>query len=172
MELVEESPYRFRIDPFGDMRVPGIVFASRALLPDVSADRSLEQVANVATLPGIVTASYAMPDIHWGYGFPIGGVAATDVDDAGVVSPGGVGFDISCGVRLMAAGLDRAGFARVRETLMDRLGAATPRGMGRGAVWRLDGEQELAQVLRGGSRYAVAQGRGVARDLDRCEDYG
>src|SRR5690606_38328312 len=87
MDLVEESPYRFRIDPYGDMRVPGIVFASRALLPDVRAARSREQVANVATLPGIVTDSYAMPDIHWGYGYPIGGVAATDVDAGGVVSP-------------------------------------------------------------------------------------
>src|SRR5690606_15219755 len=172
MELVEESPYRFRIDPFGDMRVPGIVFASRALLPDVRADRSVEQVANVATLPGIVTASYAMPDIHWGYGFPIGGVAATDVEAGGVVSPGGVGFDISCGVRLLAAGLDRAGFARFRERLMDRLGAAIPRGMGRGAVWRLDGRRELEKVLLEGSRYAVERGRGVPRDLDRCEDYG
>ncbi|HEY8452160.1 MAG: RtcB family protein [Micromonosporaceae bacterium] len=172
MELVEESPYRFRIDPFGDMRVPGIVFASRALLPDVRADRSVEQVANVATLPGIVTASYAMPDIHWGYGFPIGGVAATDVEAGGVVSPGGVGFDISCGVRLLAADLDRAGFARVRERLMDRLGAAIPRGMGRGAVWRLSGQRELEKVLLEGSRYAVEQGRGVPRDLDRCEDYG
>ncbi len=86
------------------MRVPGVVFASRSLLPDgPGADKALEQVANVATLPGIVGASYAMPDVHWGYGFPIGGVAATDVEAGGVVSPGGVGFDISCGVRLLAA---------------------------------------------------------------------
>jgi tRNA-splicing ligase RtcB (3'-phosphate/5'-hydroxy nucleic acid ligase) len=86
------------------MRVPGVVFASRELLPAVSGDRSLEQVANMATLPGIVRASYAMPDVYWGYGFPIGGVAATDVDaDGVVVSPGGVGFDISCGVRLLPA---------------------------------------------------------------------
>ena len=100
LQLVEESPWRWRLEPTGAMRVPGIVFASRELLPDVAADRSLEQVANVATLPGIVVASFAMPDVHWGYGFPIGGVAATAVDDGGVVSPGGVGFDISCGVRL------------------------------------------------------------------------
>lgn len=83
MELVEESPYRFRIDRHDPMRVPGVVFASRSLLPDAGADRSLEQVANVATLPGIVGASYAMPDVHLGYGFPIGGVAATDVEAAG-----------------------------------------------------------------------------------------
>src|SRR5690606_4707763 len=79
VELIEETPYRFRIERTGQMRVPGVVFASRALLPDIQQDRSLTQVANVATLPGIVAASYAMPDIHWGYGFPIGGVAATDV---------------------------------------------------------------------------------------------
>jgi tRNA-splicing ligase RtcB len=172
MELVEESPYRYRIEPYGAMRVPGVVFASRSLLPDVRADRSLEQVANVATLPGIERASYAMPDIHWGYGFPIGGVAATDVAAGGAVSPGGVGFDISCGVRLLAADLDRAALAPLREELMDGLAAAIPRGMGRGAVWRLSGRSELAEVLTAGSRYAVAQGRGVPRDLDRCEDYG
>lgn len=101
MKLIEETPYRFRIEKEGAMRVPGIVFASRALLPAGDADMALTQVANVATLPGIVRASYAMPDVHWGYGFPIGGVAATDIDDGGVVSPGGVGFDISCGVRLL-----------------------------------------------------------------------
>jgi tRNA-splicing ligase RtcB len=97
IELVQETPVRWRIDPHGAMRVPGIVFASQALLPEVVEDRSMEQVVNVATLPGIVVASYAMPDVHWGYGFPIGGVAATAVQQGGVVSPGGVGFDISCG---------------------------------------------------------------------------
>src|SRR5690606_29275819 len=103
MELIEESPFRFRIKPHDDMRVPGVVFASQRLLPTARGDQTLQQVANVATLPGIVEASYAMPDMHWGYGFPIGGVAATDVAKDGVVSPGGVGFDICCGVRLYAA---------------------------------------------------------------------
>ncbi|WP_405096389.1 RtcB family protein [Micromonospora sp. NBC_01412] len=168
MELVEESPFRFRIDRRDPMRVPGVVFASRALLPDVGSDRSLEQVANVATLPGIVGASYAMPDVHWGYGFPIGGVAAA----GGVVSPGGVGFDISCGVRLLATDLDRADLPRLRDALMDGLDAAVPRGMGRGAVWKLADPAELDAVLRGGSRYAVERGHGVPRDLDRCEDFG
>ncbi|HKN95974.1 MAG TPA: RtcB family protein, partial [Pseudonocardiaceae bacterium] len=128
MELVQETPYRLRIARDGEMRVPGVVFTSRALLPDPAADQSVTQVANVATLPGIVDASYAMPDMHWGYGFPIGGVAATDVRAGGVVSPGGVGFDISCGVRLLAAELDREEFARVREQVMDGLARATPRG--------------------------------------------
>ncbi|MGK5520199.1 RtcB family protein [Micromonospora sp. URMC 107] len=172
MELVEESPYRFRIDRHDPMRVPGVVFASRSLLPDAGEDKSLEQVANVATLPGIVGASYAMPDVHWGYGFPIGGVAATDVAHGGVVSPGGVGFDISCGVRLLAADTDRDGLRPRLDALMDGLGEATPRGMGRGAVWHLSTRAELDAVLRGGSRYAVERGFGVERDLYRCEDTG
>ncbi|TDB81193.1 RtcB family protein [Micromonospora sp. KC721] len=172
MELVEEAPYRFRIDRHDPMRVPGTVFASRSLLPDVAGDRSLEQVANVATLPGIVGAAYAMPDVHWGYGFPIGGVAATDPADGGVVSPGGVGFDISCGVRLLAADLDRGELDGVLESVMDGLGAGTPRGMGRGAVWQLADRAELDAVLCGGSRYAVDRGHGTARDLARCEDGG
>jgi tRNA-splicing ligase RtcB (3'-phosphate/5'-hydroxy nucleic acid ligase) len=120
------------------MRVPGVVFVSKELLPDVRSDKSLQQVANVATLPGIVLASYAMPDVHWGYGFPIGGVAAMDVEAGGVVSPGGVGFDISCGVRLLAArDLDRHQVAPRLDTVMDGLDRATPRGVGRGGVWRL-----------------------------------
>ncbi len=171
VELIEETPYRFRIERTGQMRVPGVVFASRALLPDIQQDRSLTQVANVATLPGIVAASYAMPDIHWGYGFPIGGVAATDVADGGVVSPGGVGFDISCGVRLLAADRSRDDLAPQMEKLMDALDRTVPRGMGRGAVWSLRRSQ-LDQVLTGGSAYAVEQGHGVPRDLERCEDRG
>lgn len=170
MELVAETPYRFRIDRHGDMRVPGIVLASESLLPDARADRSLEQVANVATLPGIVEASYAMPDMHWGYGFPIGGVAATDVAGGGVVSPGGVGFDISCGVRLLAVDLDRAEFPV--ERVMDGLDRAIPRGAGRGAVWSLAGRIELERLLLGGARYAATQGHGLPRDLERCEDGG
>ncbi|PWU50065.1 RNA-splicing ligase RtcB [Micromonospora globispora] len=172
MELVEESPYRFRIDRHDPMRVQGVVFASRSLLPDAGADKSLDQVANVATLPGIVDASYAMPDIHWGYGFPIGGVAATDVERGGVVSPGGVGFDISCGVRLLTADLSRDELRSRLDALMDGLGESTPRGMGKGAVWHLTDRTELDGVLRGGSRYAVERGFGVERDLERCEDYG
>jgi tRNA-splicing ligase RtcB (3'-phosphate/5'-hydroxy nucleic acid ligase) len=170
MEIVEESPYRFRVPQHGQMRVPGMVFASRALLPDAGADRSLDQVVGVAALPGIVGASYAMPDMHLGYGFPIGGVAATDVERGGVVSPGGVGFDISCGVRLLTADLDRGELPTAR--VMDGLDRATPRGAGKGAVWTLAGRDELERVLSGGSRYAVERGHGVTRDLERCEDGG
>ncbi|MFE0765782.1 RtcB family protein [Streptomyces smyrnaeus] len=169
-EYVQEDPYRFRLDPQDGMRAPGVVFASRELLRD--AEKSLEQVVNVATLPGIVGASYAMPDIHWGYGFPIGGVAATDVADGGVISPGGVGFDISCGVRLLAADCDRHGLEPALQEVMDGLGRTIPRGAGPGGVWEPDGPDELEAVLEGGSRYAVEQGHGEERDLRRCEDGG
>jgi tRNA-splicing ligase RtcB len=168
VNLVAESPYRFRIEPSGGMRVPGVVFASEALMRD--ADKAVEQVANVATLPGVVEASYAMPDMHWGYGFAIGGVAATDPSDGGVVSPGGVGFDISCGVRLLAADIDADELPL--ERLMDGLDPVLPRGAGKGAVWHLTSENELTGILVGGSAYAVERGQGVERDLLRCEDQG
>jgi tRNA-splicing ligase RtcB len=173
VRVVQETPFRFRIVQEGAMRVPGIVFASASLLPGERGDKALDQVANVATLPGIVRASYAMPDVHWGYGFPIGGVAATDVDADGVVSPGGVGFDISCGVRLLAArDLDRDGLAHRLGAVMDGLDRAIPRGMGREGTWPLPDRGTLRQVLEGGARYAVEQGYGVTRDLERCEDGG
>jgi tRNA-splicing ligase RtcB len=173
MRIVEETPFRFRIEREGAMRVPGIVFGSRSLLPAEHGDKALVQVANVATLPGIVRASYAMPDVHWGYGFPIGGVAATDVDAGGVVSPGGVGFDISCGVRLLVArDLDSQGLAPRLHAVMERLDHTIPRGMGTEGVWRLPDRAMLRRVLEGGARLAVEQGHGVSRDLERCEAYG
>lgn len=172
VRLVEETPWRWRIERQGAMRVPGIVFASSELLPDVAADQSLQQVVNVATLPGVVVASYAMPDVHWGYGFPIGGVAATDVEAGGVISPGGVGFDISCGVRVLLSPLDRQEIAPKIGALMDALDRLVPKGMGRGAVWQLEGHDELTRVLTGGAVYAVERGHGTERDLERCEDGG
>lgn len=170
--VTEESPFRFRIDPRGRMSVPGVVFASRQLLPQAVGDRALEQVVNVATLPGVVRASFAMPDVHWGYGFPIGGVAATDIDTGGVVSPGGVGFDISCGVRLLAADIERAELAPRLGRLMDILGDTVPRGAGRGGLWRLSGRAEMEELLAHGAGYAVERGHGTPRDLARCEDRG
>ncbi|WP_323809141.1 RtcB family protein [Kitasatospora acidiphila] len=173
IRLTEESAYRFRIEQQDLMRVPGVVYASKELLPQGEGDKALEQVANVATLPGIVRASYAMPDVHWGYGFPIGGVAATDIGHGGVISPGGVGFDISCGVRLLAAGIDREELDPQRmHRLMDILDDTIPRGMGRGGLWELSGTEEMDELLVGGARYAVEHGHGVPRDLDRCEDLG
>lgn len=172
MKIIEETPYRFRIEQEGAMRVPGIVFASRSLLPDEHGDMALQQVANVATLPGIVRASYAMPDVHWGYGFPIGGVAATDIDAGGVVSPGGVGFDISCGVRLLVSSLNREELQSKIRAVMDRLDVAIPRGVGTKGVWRLPNRGVLEEVLTGGAAFAVQQGHGVVGDLQRCEDGG
>lgn len=170
--LSQQSPVRWLLEPTGAMRVPGVVFASAALMPDVESDRSLVQVANVATLQGIEVASYAMPDVHWGYGFPIGGVAATRVAGGGVVSPGGVGFDISCGVRLLAAPLaDQDLEGRLTE-LMDALGGAIPRGMGRGGVWHLADTHQLERILTDGAAGVVARGHGEPRDLIRCEDGG
>jgi tRNA-splicing ligase RtcB len=170
--LVEETPYRWRIDRSGEMRVPGVVFTSRRLIPVGGWDQSLQQVINVATLPGIVEASYAMPDVHWGYGFPIGGVAATDVAAGGVVSPGGVGFDISCGVRLLVSPLSRPQLAPRLPALMDELDRHIPRGLGQGGIWLLRDDHELTAVLRGGSRYCIERGHGTQADLARCEDHG
>ena len=172
MKLVGETPWRWRIEKAGSMRVPGIVFASEKLLPDVADDRSLDQVVNVATLPGIVVASFAMPDVHWGYGFPIGGVAATDVGAGGVVSPGGVGFDISCGVRLLTSPLSEASIRpRLRE-VMDELARTVPKGMGPGGIWPIESDRELESILVRGVSQAVERGYGSQRDLDRCEDGG
>ncbi|MET7378530.1 RtcB family protein [Streptomyces sp. NPDC005526] len=170
--LVEETPFRFRIERQDPMRVPGLVFATRELLPQAAGDKALEQVVNVATLPGIVRASYAMPDVHWGYGFPIGGVAATDIDAGGVISPGGVGFDISCGVRLLAGDIDREPLASRMRRLMDILGDTVPRGLGRGGLWKLSGRPQMEKLLVAGAEYAVEHGHGVPRDLERCEDRG
>lgn len=171
-DLVAETPYRWRVGPSGDMRVPGVVYASRRLLPHVDADQSLGQVRHVATLPGVVSASYAMPDVHWGYGFPIGGVAATDVERGGVVSPGGVGFDISCGVRLLLSAHDAQGLRPRLAAVMDALHEAIPRGLGGRGLWRLAGHGERSGVLREGARYAVERSRGESGDLEHCEDGG
>ncbi|HXX91301.1 MAG TPA: RtcB family protein [Acidimicrobiales bacterium] len=160
---------RWRIDPVGAMRVPGIVYASEALMPHVLEEEALQQVVNVATLPGIVSASYAMPDVHWGYGFPIGGVAATDVEAGGVVSPGGVGFDISCGVRLLVSPLDADELAPHLAGVMDQLAARVPTGLGAGGVVTLADGRQLDAVLRHGASEVVAQGLGTDADLARCD---
>lgn len=172
IELIEETPWRWRIAKHERMRVPGIVFASADLLPDVAGDRALDQVVNVASLPGIVEASYAMPDVHWGYGFAIGGVAATDIDDGGVVSPGGVGFDISCGVRLLLTPFEAHDVTRHLPKLMNELARLTPKGVGPGGVWDIATPDQLDRILVRGILEAVDRGHGDARDLDRCEDRG
>jgi len=152
------------------MRVEGIIFADARLIAPLRTDPALDQVANVATLPGIVGASLAMPDIHWGYGFPVGGVAAMRADH-GVVSPGGIGFDINCGVRLMRSNLV-AGEIRPRlEHLADALFAAVPSGVGARTGQRL-ARRDLDEVMGKGARWAVERGFGWSNDLDRTEERG
>jgi len=152
------------------MRVPGIIFASAELIRAMD-DKVLEQVTNVASLPGIVKASYAMPDAHWGYGFPIGGVAAFDADQGGVVSAGGVGFDISCGVRTLHTGLQRADIEPVKKRLADALYGSIPVGLGSTGRIHLD-EAGLDAMLAGGARWAVNCGWGYREDLQRIEEQG
>jgi len=160
----------WRIEPYGAMRVPAIIYADENLLRDMD-DKVYEQAANVATLPGIVQASYAMPDAHWGYGFPIGGVAAFDADQGGVVSAGGVGFDISCGVRTMLTGLKVVDLLPVQKSLADSLFRQIPAGLGSKGPITLD-QMDMDAMLTGGASWAVEHGWGEARDLERIEERG
>jgi tRNA-splicing ligase RtcB (3'-phosphate/5'-hydroxy nucleic acid ligase) len=172
LEQIEPFVWRIPEDTVPGMRVPGIVFATEEMASRAVEDRAVEQVANVATLPGIVEASYAMPDIHWGYGFPIGGVAATDPSQGGVVSPGGVGFDIACGVRLIRSSLDWERDVRSSAPALVRtLGRRVPRGVGTKGRMRLSGE-EMGEVLRDGVRFALSRGIGSEEDAELCEDGG
>ncbi|MDJ1158073.1 RtcB family protein [Chelatococcus sp. SYSU_G07232] len=160
----------WRIEPTGAMRVPAVIYADEDLIRGMD-DKVGVQACNVATLPGIVTASYAMPDAHWGYGFPIGGVAAFDPDGGGIVSAGGVGFDISCGVRTMLTDLAVADIEPVQSRLADALFREIPAGVGsRGAI-TLD-TVEMDRMLTGGARWAVENGWGESRDLERIEEGG
>jgi tRNA-splicing ligase RtcB len=151
------------------MRVPAVLYATESLLLDMD-DKVREQITNVATLPGIVKAAYAMPDAHWGYGFPIGGVAAFDPAD-GVISAGGVGFDVSCGVRALRTGLTMAGLEAVKEALAEALFRTVPAGLGSHGKIHLDGAGMKAMLL-GGARWAVEQGFGNAEDLGMVEEHG
>jgi tRNA-splicing ligase RtcB len=152
------------------MRVPAIIFANADLIQEMD-DKVFEQAANVARLPGIVCASYAMPDAHWGYGFPIGGVAAFDPAEGGVVSAGGVGFDISCGVRTLHTGLGREDLMPLQEVLAEALYYRIPAGLGSTGRIRLS-ERELDRMLEGGARWALERGYGEPEDLERIEEHG
>jgi tRNA-splicing ligase RtcB len=171
MAAVRISELEWELPRSGAMRVPGRVFASAELFAALRDDPCLEQVTNVACLPGIVGASLAMPDVHWGYGFPIGGVAAFDAH-AGVISPGGVGFDINCGVRLLALDGVRAKKAREhRGELAKALLQAIPAGAGRGGELKLKAH-ELDHVARAGAAWAVERDLGEPDDLERTEEHG
>ncbi|WP_147652674.1 RtcB family protein [Vulcaniibacterium gelatinicum] len=154
----------------GEARAPVVLYGDRELLADMD-DKVLEQIRNVARLPGIVGAAMAMPDAHWGYGFPIGGVAAFDADEGGIVSAGGVGFDISCGIRCLRTDLRLTDLAGHERDLANALARQIPAGVGSEGRIRLT-VQELDRVLRGGARWAVEHGYGAAEDLDYIEDHG
>jgi tRNA-splicing ligase RtcB len=168
--LVKLDDYRWEIPKIGQMKAPGMIYCDERLLPSIEDDKSADQVFNVAHLPGIVGRSLAMPDIHWGYGFPIGGVAAFDVEH-GVVSPGGVGYDINCGVRLAVTALQREAVSGIVRDLIDLLFARVPCGLGSTGGIKLS-RPEMAAVVKQGAKWAVHKGMGTAADLPRIEDGG
>jgi tRNA-splicing ligase RtcB len=162
--------HTWEAEPKDGMSVPAIIYANEALIRGMD-DKVFVQVTNVAKLPGIVKASYAMPDAHWGYGFPIGGVAAFDADQGGVISAGGVGFDISCGVRAMLTGLTRAEVVNVQKPLADSLFRSIPAGLGAEGRITLD-RAETDAMLAGGAVWAAARGWGDPADCERIEEGG
>jgi tRNA-splicing ligase RtcB (3'-phosphate/5'-hydroxy nucleic acid ligase) len=164
------SDFLWELPQNGQMRVPARIYATETMMTQILADNAPQQAANVAHLPGIVKASLAMPDIHWGYGFPIGGVAAFTLKD-GVISPGGVGYDINCGVRLMASKLSQDDIQpRLRE-LVNQLFRDVPTGVGAAGALRVS-QPELHRVAVQGSQWAVAQGMGSETDLEFTEEHG
>jgi tRNA-splicing ligase RtcB (3'-phosphate/5'-hydroxy nucleic acid ligase) len=174
MNFERLSEYRYRIPREGEMRVDAAFYASEKILADLEAEdyASLKQLGNVATLPGIVEPALTMPDVHWGYGFPIGGVAAFDPERGGVVSPGGIGFDINCGVRLLTSEIERPELEQRKEGLADALFEAVPSGMGRGRADLRLKREEVEEVLVEGAVPLVERGFGEAEDLGRIESGG
>jgi len=167
--LVRDDPYTWSV-PAGPGRHAVRLFGSRDLLESMD-DKVLEQIGNVARLPGLVGCAMTMPDAHWGYGFPIGGVAAFDAQAGGIISAGGVGFDISCGIRCLRVDLDRAELAPALRKVSDSLFRDIPAGVGEGGNLQLT-VQELDQVLVGGAKWAVGRGYGVPGDLEYIEEHG
>ena len=170
MELKQIDKYRWELPKTGAMRVPGIIYATESMLKAEKQKEPLKQVANVATLPGILKASFAMPDMHWGYGFPIGGVAAFDWE-SGIISPGGVGYDINCGVRLATTSLIEKEVRPKLKDLVNALFRGIPSGVGSTGPIKLSIPEEK-KVLKEGSRWAVSQGLGTDSDIEHTEDGG
>ncbi len=169
-DLKQQGPCIWEIPRQGNMHVPVRLFTSQALLKEIDS-KVFEQAANVAMLPGIVKASLAMPDAHWGYGFPIGGVAAFDPEKDGIISVGGIGYDISCGVRSLRTGLHRSEVRPYLEKLIDKLFQRVPAGLGSEGLISLS-ENKLDRVLTQGAHWAVDQGYGQKEDLEFIEDQG
>ena len=170
LKLKKISDYLWEIPKSGKMQVPARIYATRHMLPKILSDNAPQQAANVAHLPGIVNYSMAMPDIHWGYGFPIGGVAAFDLD-RGVISPGGVGYDINCGVRLMASKLTRDQIAPRMQNLVAHLFDSVPTGVGASGKLHVK-NKDLQRVVAGGAKWAVSNGYGSESDLEYIEENG
>jgi tRNA-splicing ligase RtcB (3'-phosphate/5'-hydroxy nucleic acid ligase) len=171
LRRLDETLWEIPAEARADMRVPARVFADEELLAAIEQDRSLEQLQNVATLPGIVGAALAMPDIHQGYGFPVGGVAATELPD-GVISPGGVGYDINCGVRLLALPLSDEELGDAREPLVHEMSRRIPAGAGKEGLLELRGVQLEAVLERGPRALVDSHGVGTEDDLERTESEG
>ena len=171
-QLIKIDDYRWKIPPNykTGMRVPGLIYATKEMLESMREEQTPEQVANVAFLPGIVGYSFAMPDIHWGYGFPIGGVAAMDIKD-GVISPGGVGYDINCGVRLLRTSLSEAEVRPRINQLINELFHSVPSGLGSEGKIKVS-QKEINQLMVEGARWAVKRGLGSEEDLDVTEEGG
>ena len=171
LERIDDCCWRIPTDYKPGMRVEGRIFADERLMEHIRADQAPEQVANVSFLPGLQMASLAMPDIHWGYGFCIGGVAATDPLEGGVISPGGVGYDINCGVRLVRTNLDRDDVQPRIGQLMEAMFRGIPAGVGTGGPYRFD-RNELLQLLGEGSKYLATRGWATETDLEHTEADG
>lgn len=171
LEKISECKYRIPKSYKSGMLVDGIIYADEKLITDIKNDKALEQVVNVAFLPGIVRYSLAMPDIHWGYGFCIGGVAATDPEQGGVISPGGVGYDINCGIRLLKTNLSADDLKDKTVKIVDRLYNEIPSGVGSKGDIRISKNEER-RLLVNGAEWAVSKGLGVAKDLEYCEEKG
>src|SRR5437868_1721327 len=171
LERVDENCYRIPKGYKPGMRVDGLLFCNEHLLEQVRKDQAPDQVANVAYLPGIQHASLAMPDIHWGYGFCIGGVAATDPDQGGVISPGGVGYDINCGVRLVRTNLTYREIKPHVRHLVEALFRNVPTGAGRSGKYKFDAK-ELRRLMGEGVSYVIGRGLGQPSDLEYTEAHG
>lgn len=170
MEIIKVSEFVWEIPKSGEMKVPARIYASANLLELAKRDQTLQQARNVACLPGIQRMSYVMPDAHQGYGFPIGGVAAFDLDE-GIISPGGVGYDINCGVRLLRTDFKESDITAKRKELLAEIFKEVPAGVGKGGITKLS-RNVLKEILVKGAEWAVEQGYGTPEDLERTEENG
>jgi len=169
IELKKINDHTWEIPKTGKMNVPAIIFASEALIQDIQKDKTLEQIKNVTMLPGIVRNAIALPDSHQGYGFPIGGVAAFDLDK-GVISPGGVGYDINCGVRMLATNIKTSDFLKKRKEILHAIFRSVPSGVGKGG--KAYTRDEIKEVMSEGAEWAVKHKMGIKQDLTNCEENG